>query len=144
MTTGALGPEKVVIVAVLDHVRSLFGVSARRLERKVAVGAGRFERRVVHADLVQIAPEGSELHLVGAAVLEDLAVDCIVVVACVGFDARGSEVFEGAAVHGIRGCQSDCAVLTTESAHGVGYVVRVADLKDVWSPEVLIAVEGDA
>ena len=144
MITGALRPEEIVIIAVLDHIQSLFGVSASGLKRKMAIRAGGLQRRVVHADLVQIALEGSELHLVGVTVFEDLAIDSVVVVACVGFDACGSEVFEGAAVHGIRGCQSDCAVLTTESTHGVRHVVRVADLKDVWSPEVLIAVERDA
>ena len=143
MTTRALRPEEVVVIAVLDHIRSLFGVSASRLERKMAIGAGRRERRVVHADLVQVAPEGSELHLVAVAVFEDLAVNRIVVIACVGLDACGSEVLERAAVHSIGRCQPDGAFLATESAHGVGHIVRVADLKDVWSPEVLITIHLD-
>ena len=94
--------------------------------------------------MVNIAPERSELHLVGIAVFEDLAVDRVVVVACAGLDTRGSEVFEGAAVHGRGCCEADGAVLAAERAHGVSHVVCVADLNDVWSPEVLVAVERDA
>ena len=144
MTTGSLGPEEIVEVAVLNHIRSLFGVSASRLKRKVATGTGRLERRVVHADLVQVAPEGSELHLIAVAVFKDLAINRVVVVACAGFDACGSEILERVTVHGIRSCQADGAVLAPESAHSVGHVVRVADLNDVWSPEVLVTIERDA
>ena len=144
MTTRPLRPEEVVVVAILDHIRRLFGVSARRLERKMAMGARGLERRVVHADLVQIAPEGPELHLIGVAVLENLAINRVVIVSCARLDARGAEVFERATVHGRRRCQSDGAVLAAESADCVGHVVRVADLDDVWGPEVLVAVEWDA
>lgn len=144
MATGSLRPEQVVVVAILNHIRSLFGVGASGLERKVAVGPGRLQRRIVHADLVQVAPEGSELHLVAVAVLEDLAIDRVVIVACAGLDACGSEVLERATVHGRRSCQADGTVLVSESAHGVRHVVDFPNLKDVRSPEVLIAVERDA
>ena len=80
MTTGALREEEVVVIAILDHVRRFLRVSARRLESKLTLGARRLERRVVHADLVQIAPEGSEVHLVVVSILENLAVDCVVIV----------------------------------------------------------------
>jgi hypothetical protein len=119
-------------------------MSTSRLERKLTLRTSRLEGRICHADLVQVAPERSKVHLIVVAVFEDLAVDRVVVVAVTGLNTRGSEVFEGTAVHGRRCCEANAAVVVAKGAYGVGDIVCAADLNDVRGPKVLVSSEFDA
>lgn len=136
--------EEVVVIAVLDHVRALFSVRTSRVESERAHRGRRFEWRVGHVDLVEIAPERTEVHVVAVAILDDLAINCVVIISCFRRHSSSTKVFEGIAVHRGRCRQSNGAVLTAERAHGVGDIVCVADLNDIWSPEVLVSSKVDA
>ena len=136
--------KEVVVIAILDHVRRLLGMLARRFKRKRTQRTRRFRRRARHTDLVQIAVERSEVEQVRSAIFEEIAVDGVVIIAAPRFDARRSEVSERAAVHG-RGCrEADGAVLLAKGADCVVNVVIAADEGDVWRPEVLVSGELDA
>jgi hypothetical protein len=136
--------KEVVVIAILDHVRCLLGMLARRLKRKRTQRARRFRRRARHADLVQIAVERAKAEQVRSPVFEEIAVDGVVIVASFRLDACRSEVFERAAVHG-RGCrEANGAVLLAERADCVVNVVIAADERDVWRPKVLVSGELDA
>lgn len=107
------------------------------------VGAGSTtcdrRRRIGHLDLVNVVPEGSKVHIVVAAVIQQVPVDGIVRLSSRRGDTTASEV--GPAVHVKRSARRDAdgGVLGSERRHGVVHVVRVADLLDIRSPQVILS-----
>lgn len=123
--------KQVVVVSVLRDEGTLLGVRAFRLVRDARGRRtrGDGQRRVVHLDRVDVAPEGAEGHDDVGAVVVGGGVDGVVGAAGLGGDARRAVVSPGVEVGG-RG-DADGRGLGAEGRDGVEEVVGVAELGHV-------------
>ena len=88
--------------------------------------------RVLHLNLEDVAPEGAKVHVVVAAIKDQVAVNRIIVLSSGRFDTGGAEVGPGAVFEGRRGRNTDSGVLGSEGGNGVVQIVGVAYERDIW------------
>lgn len=106
--------EEVVVVVAVDHVRALDGVAAAWVVCEIDAGSRDGGRSGLHRSLVDVMPEGAEVHVVAAADLDEVSVDGIVALAAVGGDTDATVVGPRTYVHGCGGRKADDGVLGAE------------------------------
>lgn len=92
--------------------------------------------RVRHLDLVDVVPEGAEVHVVVRSIGDEVTINGVVRLPGRRSDASGAAIGPGVHVEVRRRCITYRRVLAAEGGHGVVQVVRASDLDDIWSPEI--------
>ena len=97
---------------------------SRRIISNIVRGGSNLCRSRVHGSLVQIVPEGAEIHIISAPVVEQIGVNRIVGLGRRGSDTRASTISPSAGLHGRRCGQSNGRILRAECRDGIVYVIE--------------------
>lgn len=123
--------EEIVETAVFVQIRALDGMVSSRFIRKVVRIRNRLFGSRIHPDLVDASPERAKGHVKGAAVIEEIGIDGIVVVGRRGFNARRAMVRPGSVSHRVGRRQANGRVLGARGGHGIVQVIDPIDIPEI-------------
>lgn len=123
--------EEIVETAIFVQIRALDGMVSSRFIRKVVRVRNRLFCGRIHLDLVDAPPERAKGHVKGAAVIEEIGIDGVVVVGGGRFNARRAMVRPGSLSHRVGRRQANGRVLRARGGHGIVQVIDPIDIPEI-------------